>query len=63
MLYPTEVKNDEEIEDIDKLELVYSHGDCIDYEVYYSPVTKKCYMINLVLDDARKWATLREVEK
>jgi len=63
MLYPTEVKNAEEIEDRDKLELVYSHGDCIEYEVYWSPITKKYYVIDLVLDDARKWATLREVEK
>ena len=62
MLYPTEVENAKEIEDIDKLELEYDYGDCIDFEVYYSPVTKKSYMIDLVLDDARKWETIREVE-
>ena len=62
MLYPTEVENAKEIEDIDKLELEYDYSDCIDFEVYYSPVTKKSYMIDLVLDDARKWETIREVE-
>ena len=62
MLYPTEVKNAEVIKDDEELELEYSHGDCIEFEVYYSPVTKKYYMIDLVLDDARKWETLREVE-
>ena len=57
-----EVKNADQIIDTDELELEYSHGDCIDFEVYYSPITKKCYKIDLVLDDARKWETIREVE-
>jgi hypothetical protein len=61
-----EVKNTDKIIDTDNayedLELEYSHGDCIDFEVYYSPVTKQYYKIDLVLDDARKWETIREVE-
>ena len=50
------------LEDQDKLELEFCDGDCIHYETYYSPVTKKYYEIDLVLDDARKWETLREIE-
>ena len=44
-----------------KLELEMVGGDCIHYETYWSPITKKYYQIDLVLDDARKWDTLREV--
>tara|TARA_A100000172_G_scaffold79952_1_gene68229 strand:+ start:284 stop:472 length:189 start_codon:yes stop_codon:yes gene_type:complete len=62
MLYPAEIKNAEKVENINELELEYSHGDCMEYEVYWSPVTKKSYMIDLILEDARKWNTIREVE-
>ena len=47
--------------DLTYLQLEMVGGDCIHYETYYSPVTKKYYQIDLVLDDARKWETLEEL--
>ncbi len=49
--------------DLDHLDLEMCGGDCIHYETQWSPVTKKYYEIELDLDDARKWETIREVEK
>lgn len=62
MSYSNEYEEICKKENVQDLALEYVSGDCITYEVYYSPVTKKEYEIDLVLDDARKWNTIKETE-